>query len=227
MYKKLLLTAFAILLCNILFSQDQWDWNDTPARQDRSYSIAIGPKAGMGRAIVTNLLGSYGFQDGTAYQIGVIANAHFGHRYPQSLGGTGRIGVDAEILYGRRNIIAKNTKEDNLRIHCLEIPILAEIYPIPSLAIEVGPTLVSIMKCSSKQLQFKGKDDVSSEYLTFETKQISGMDLMLTFGINYKLPMGLTFDARYNLGCSALDVHLKSKISSPMVSISYLFSLVN
>lgn len=232
MYKKLLLIAFALLSCNILFSQDQWDWNDTPTSHDRSYSIAIGPKAGIGIAMgtdgtfMTSDSTSYGFDftSGIAYQIGASANIHFGRRNPQSPGGTGWLGVEAELLYSSRNIKAK---DGNLRMHCLEIPILVEIYPIPSLAIEIGPTFVSILKCSPEQLYF---DDIEPNTIAVgvpQIGQITGSDLMLTFGINYKLPMGLAFDARYNLGNKALAGNFDCKISSLMVSVSYLFSLVN
>lgn len=232
MYKKLLLIAFTLLSCNILFSQDQWDWNDAPASHDRSYSIAIGPKAGIGIAMGTDgvfmansMEYKFDFKNGVAYQIGAKANIHFGRRYPQSPGGTGWFGIEAEILYGNRNIKAK--ENGNLRMHCLEIPILVEIYPIPSLAIEIGPTFVSILKCSPEQLYF---DDVEPNTIAVgapQIGQISGSDLMLTFGINYKLPMGLAFDARYNLGNMGLAGNFDCKISSLMVTVSYLFSLVN
>lgn len=217
MYKKLLLTAFALLLCNVLFSQDEWDWNDTPASHDRSYSIAIGPKAGIGIAMGTKpKLLDFDFINGIAYQIGVSANIHFGRRYPQSFGEMGRFGVEAEVIYGVRKLGIEGMNK-TMSMQCIEVPFLAQFYPTPSLAIEVGPTFTKILQCGPEQLQL--------EDVRINTGELLSRDVMFTLGMTYKTPVNLMVDLRYNFGLSTLAGNLDSKVSSWMVSIVYIFKL--
>ena len=215
MHKKLLLITLALLSCHALLAQEEWSW--VGSTQDKSYRLELGPKIGAGLAIATQPTNfSSSFNNGLAYQLGLSTNMHFGRRYPTSPGGTGWFGLEAEVLYGNRNLGVEG-KETTLSMHCLEIPLLIQLYPIPSLAIEVGSTFTKILKCSPEQLQLNN--------VVLNTGKLSGSDVMLTAGIAYKTSINLMLDMRYNLGFSALAGNLDSKVSTAMLSVSYLFGL--
>lgn len=219
MQKKLCLMVLILLVCNALFAQEEnWNWNDDPImNRDKSYRIEIGPKVGIGMALGTNpTVFDLDIQNGMAYHFGASANIHFGRRRTQSPGGTGLFGIEAEALYGIRSI---GTQAGRMTMRCMEFPLLVQFYPIPSLAIEAGPTFVKTMKCTPDQLQF--------ESIVLNTGLLSGSDVMLTFGACYKAPFKLMIDFRYNLGTSNLAGNFDTKVSSLIFSIAYLFSLIN
>ena len=216
MHKKLLLIAFALLSCQALLAQEEeWSWSSST--QDKSYRFELGPKIGAGLALATKPTNySFNFSSGLAYQVGLSANMHFGRRYSTSPGGTGWFGLEAEILYGGRMLGIEGTKA-NMTMHCIEIPLLLQFYPAPSLAIEAGSTLTKIIKCSPEELQL--------ENVVLNTGQLASNDVMITMGVAYKTPINLMLDLRYNMGLFALAGNLDSKISSLKASIVYVLKL--
>lgn len=216
MYKKLLFIALALLSCQVLLAQEE-EWNWTGSTQDNSYRFELGPKVGAGLAFATQPTKyNFSFNRGLAYQFGLSANMHFGRRYSTSPGGTGWFGIEAEVMYGVRKLGTEGM-EATMTMQCIEVPVLAQFYPMPSLAIKVGPTFTKILKCAPEQLQL--------EDVVLHTGQLSSSDIMLTAGIAYKTPINLMVDLRYNLGLFALASNLDSKISTAMVSFAYAFKL--
>lgn len=223
MSKKLFFLAFALLTCNALFSQDPFNLDDSNNR-DKPFRIAAGVKVGGGLATATDptvITTAYpagytiDFKNGLALQAGAVGNIHFGRREKDiSPGGTGWTGLQAEVLYGYRSI---GTENGSLGMHCIEIPVLFQVYPITALAIEAGATFVSVLKCSPESLQFNG--------FSLNTGQFVGSnDIMISAGVSYKIPAGLMFGIRYNLGTSSLAGNFDSKVSSLMASFAYLFT---
>ena len=226
MRKMLFFLAFALLSCNALFSQDDFYRPGNLKDRDNSFRIAAGVKVGVGMAMATDptvVTASHptgyaiDFKNKLAFQTGAVANVHFGRRQDSSPGGTGWFGAQAEVLYGIRTIGTE--KGTTLKMHCLEIPVLFQVYPIPALAIEVGPTFTKILKCTPDQLQL---DDIA-----LNTGRMSSSDVMLTVGVAYKIPINLMVDFRYNIGLFPLAGNIDSKISSAMASVVYLFSFGN
>ena len=212
MRKHLLLVLLTALCCCGVFAQEDLD--------DRPYRIAIGPKVGVGLD-----MGSHSnhenlnFGMGFGYQVGAAFNAHFGRRYEMSEGGTGWFGLQVEALYGGRTIKLGST---NLGTSCFEVPVLAQLYVIPSLAIEAGATMVKVLGCSPDQLNYEGA--------TYGTGEIKGSDVMITAGLAYKSRINssssLLMDVRYNMGMSPLAGNFDTKVSSVMFSFVYLFNIV-
>jgi hypothetical protein len=213
MHKKLFFIVLALLACQALFSQEEWDWGGSV--QDKSYRFELDPKVGAGLTVATQPTNySFSFNSGLAYQFGLSTNMHLGRRYSTSPGGTGWFGIEAEVMYGIRKLGLEGINT-TLTMQCIEVPILAQFYPMPSLAIEVGPTLTKTLKCSPEKLQL--------ENVVLNTGQLSSSDIMLTAGIAYKTPVHLMFDLRYNLGIVPLAGNFDSKVSTAMVSVAYLF----
>lgn len=212
MRKHLLFVMLAVLCCSSLFAQECED--------DRPYRIALGPKVGIGLD-----MGSHSKQEnldfgmGFGYQVGAVFNVHFGRRYEMSCGGTGWFGLQVEAMYGGRNIKLGST---SLGTSCLEVPILAQLYVLPNLAIEAGATMVKVFGASPDQLNYQG--------VTYGTGEIKGSDVMITAGLAYKTSINtsssLMMDVRYNLGMSPLAGNFDTKVSSLMFSFVYLFNIV-
>ena len=207
MRKHLLLVLLAVMCCSGLFAQEP---------DDRPYRIAFGPKAGVGLDF-----GSHSTQQnldfgmGIGYQVGAAFNAHFGRRYELSQGGTGWFALQLEAMYGGRNIKLGSEK---LGTSCLEVPILAQLYVVPEIALEAGATMVKVFGGSPAELHYDGA--------TYGTGEIKGADVMLTVGAAYKSHSGLMLDLRYNMGMSPLAGNFDTKVSSVMFSIAYLFNIV-
>ena len=104
------------------------------------------------------------------------------------------------------------------RMQCVEIPLLAQVYPVSQLGLEAGVTLVRTMGFAPELMQ--------TDNAFLHTGQISAGDMMLTVGACYKTAFGLMLDARYNLGFSPLAGNLNTKVSTAMVSVAYLFDIV-
>lgn len=217
MCKKLFFLAFALLLCNVLFSQDPIP--TVGSNRDKSFRISAGIKVGGGMVVPTDPTTTnypIDFKNGPAFQSGAVGNIHFGRRTDSSPGGTGWLGIQAEVLYGYRSI---GTEQAPLTMHCVEIPVLLQVYPIPNLAINMGTTFVRTLKCSPEWLQF--------DNFVLNTSQLAGnSDVMLTFGASYWILEGLLIDFRYNLGTSAMAGNFDSKVSSLTASIAYVFNIV-
>lgn len=213
MRKHLLLLLLAVLCCNGLFAQDECE-------DDRPYRLAIGPKLGVGVAFGSHSnLENLDFGMGLGYQFGAAFNAHFGRRYELSCGGTGWFGLQVEAMYGGRNI---KLGSSSLGTSCLEVPVLAQLYLTPDIALQAGATAVMIFHANPDQLYYEGA--------TYSTGQIKGKDLMPTVGLAYKTRLNensaLLIDARYSMGMSNLAGNFDTKVSTAMLSIAYLFNIV-
>ena len=213
MRKHLLVLLFAALCCNGLIAQEECE-------DDRPLRIAIGPKVGVGLDMGSHSdLENLDFGMGFGYQFGAAFNAHFGRRTELSCGGTGWFGLQIEAMYGGRNIKLGSI---NLGTSCLEVPVLAQLYVTPSLALQAGATAVMILGSKPNQLYYEGA--------TYGTGEIKGGDVMATAGLAYKARLNgnsvLLIDARYNLGTSNLAGNFDTKVSSVMVSFAYLFNIV-
>ena len=184
---------------------------------ERDYRIAIGPKVGVGMSTGTalqlyDIKASYGM----AYQAGVAVNAHFGKRsrFGFGNGGTGWFGAEAEVLYGMRNLKLNGTA---VRMNCIEVPLLAQVYPIKEMGIEAGVTMVKVLGFTPDVMQ--------SDYAFLHTGQIKGGDVMLTAGLCFKAA-GMMIDARYNYGMSNLAGNFDTKVSTVTLSLAYLINIV-
>lgn len=213
MRKHLMLILLAALCCNGLFAQEECE-------DDRPYRLAIGPKVGIGMGMGSHSnLENLDFGMGLGYQVGAAFNAHFGRRYELSCGGTGWFGLQIEAMYGSRNI---KLGAEKLGTSCLEVPVLAQLYFTPGFALQAGATAVFVLKGTPNELYYEG--------VTYGTGKIKGSDVMITAGLAYKARFNgnsaLLIDARYNVGMSNLAGNFDTKVSSVMLSLSYLFNIV-
>lgn len=223
--KRILFLMLAVVSTASLFAQRIIDNEDLII--DPSFRISIGPKVGVNMASMSNLQEAYALNpsNGMGFQGGLAANIHFGRRTPKAKGGTGLWGVQVEAMYSQRTI---KTDIEDFKFSCLEVPVLAQYYILPSLCIEAGPTFVTTLSSSPDEIFIPYFEETSTSItdLTIKTGEIKAFDVMLSAGVGYKHRSGFTANARYNLGMSELAGNFAGKVSTVSVSIGWLFKVV-
>lgn len=233
--KKFLLLVLVVFATNNVLAQRvrkvgervDDDIKETPYIIDLSFRISIGPKVGMNMASMSGLQDelALNLSNGMGFQGGLAANIHFGRRTPKANGGTGLWGVQVEAMYSQRSI---KTDIEDFKFSCLEVPVLAQYYILPSLCIEAGPTFVTTLSSSPDEIFIPYFEETSTSItdLTIKTGEIKALDVMLSAGVGYKHRSGFTASARYNLGMSELAGNFAGKVSTVSVSIGWLFKVV-
>ena len=107
--------------------------------------------------------------------------------------------------------------ETAVRMNCIEVPLLAQVYPIQEMGIEAGVTMVKVLGFTPDVMQ--------SDYAFLHTGQIKSGDVMLTAGLCFKAA-GMMIDARYNYGMSNLAGNFDTKVSTVTLSLAYLINVV-
>lgn len=219
MYKKLIITFIALLFCVSAYTQEQvdrWIWPDEHIEDALYLHIGVGPKIVGGFAFATNPeFFDFSFKGGFAYQIGAALNVHVSHHPSLGLAGIGRVGLEIEALYSSQNL---KVGQDNMRINCLEIPVLVQLFVTSNFQIEAGATPTMILKVSPEYLQ--------AGNVVANVGDIRGDDVKVSVGVCYNIPFGLAIGLRYNLGMSELAENFHSKISTAMFSVNYMFPLI-
>ena len=219
--RSVVFVSLLLLMCNTVMAQltpPGVRRPNGPLLHPRGYMVAVGATGGYGIAMGTASR-VYDFRPtmSTSYHFGLAVNAQFierGRRGFRSDGGF-LFGVEVEALYGSRNTKVSGTLA---RLNCLEFPILVQYYPLSSLGVEAGITAVKFLGYSPDYLQIG--------FSHLHLGQISGGDMMPTIGVCYKTPFGLMLNARYYLGLSNLAGNLDSKMSTAIVSMTYLIPII-
>ncbi|MGQ1928225.1 porin family protein [Ornithobacterium rhinotracheale] len=110
---------------------------------------------------------------------------------------TERFSIQPEVLYSTQGAKWEGlgNSELKLKTQYINVPVLAKVYVADGFNIQAGP-----------QFGFKTGAKWEYEGNLFNTSKeidkdaISGFDFGLVFGAGYKTPIGVTIDARYNLG---------------------------
>lgn len=120
--------------------------------------------------------------------------------------------IQPELLYSSQGYKFGDVKGIN---SYLNIPIMAKVYPIEGLNIEIGPQLGYLL--SAKEKDTNNSQDAKEGY--------KSLDFGLTFGAGFKLAdYNLIFGLRYNLGLSnILENNNNIKNGVFQVSVGYLF----
>lgn len=191
--KKMFLTAAMMLVSVATFAQNAVG------------QITIQPKVGMNIANITDA-------DDADARIGLAVGAEFEY------GVTDMIGISAGFLYSMQG--AKTTIENvdaTMKLDYLNVPILANVYVAPGLAVKLG--IQPGFKLSSK---FKAETSgVSAEA---DLDDVKGFDISIPVGLSYQY-QNIVLDARYNWGVTKIMDDVDSKNSVFQITLGYKFSL--
>jgi hypothetical protein len=140
----------------------------------------------------------------TSFHLGALAE----------IGITEKFAVQPEVLYSAQGI---TEGDETLRLDYINIPVFAKYYLIEGLSLEAGPQLgINV----NSQYEYDGETEDADGFNT--------LDLAAALGVGYKLPMGVFFQANYNLGISDVmeevnGFQVDAKNNVFQFSVGYMF----
>lgn len=193
--KKMFLTAAMMLASVATFAQNAVG------------QITIQPKVGLNIANVTDA-------DDVDARIGLAAGAEFEY------GVTDMIGVSAGLVYSMQGYkFSEGNVDTTVKLDYLNVPILANVYVAPGLAVKLGVQpgfkLSSKTKIEGSGVSIEGESDDDG---------VKGFDLAIPVGVSYQY-QNIVLDARYNWGVTKVFDDGDSKNSVFQITLGYKFSL--
>lgn len=104
-----------------------------------------------------------------------------------------------------------------MKLDYLNVPILANVYVAPGLAVKLGIQ-------PGFKLSAKAKAEVSGASAETDLDDIKGFDLAIPVGVSYQY-QNIVLDARYNWGVTKIMDNVDSKNSVFQITLGYKFSL--
>lgn len=193
--KKMFLAAAMMLVSVATFAQNAVG------------QITIQPKVGLNIANVTDA-------DDVDARIGLAAGAEFEY------GVTDMIGVSAGLVYSMQGYkFSEGNYDTTVKLDYLNVPILANVYVAPGLAVKLGVQpgfkLSSKVKIEGSGTSIEGESD---------DEGVKGFDLAIPVGVSYQY-QNIVLDARYNWGVTKVFDDGDSKNSVFQITLGYKFSL--
>lgn len=193
--KKMFLAAAMMLVSVATFAQNAVG------------QITIQPKVGLNIANVTDA-------DDADARIGLAAGAEFEY------GVTDMIGVSAGLVYSMQGYkYSEGNVDTTVKLDYLNVPILANVYVAPGLAVKLGVQpgfkLSSKTKIEGSGVSIEGESDDDG---------VKGFDLAIPVGVSYQY-QNIVLDARYNWGVTKVYDGGDSKNSVFQITLGYKFSL--
>lgn len=177
--------------------------------------IKIGAKAGLNISNISDLDDS---KSKTGFHVGAVAEIFI----------TEKFSVQPEIIYSTQGAKQEETVyfmgvsakfKATTKLDYLNIPIMAKYYIIDGLNVQAGPQVGFNVKSEAK-MEANGESETMD--MKSDTKKV---DFGLNLGVGYELPIGVFFDARYNLGLSKIskegDNSAKNRVFQ--ISVGYKF----
>ena len=174
--------------------------------------ITLQPKVGIN---IANLTG-----DGNKAKVGVVAG------FEAEYGVAENFGIAAGLLYSMEGAKGDkvNGEAPKLNLDYLDIPVLAQYYIIPGLAIKVGAQLGINVR---KKISYDGDSmDVDKFFkaLGIDTN-VESVNVCIPIGASYEY-QNFVFDGRYNLGLTKTFKNMnKNKSSIFTFTVGYKFAL--
>ena len=193
--KKMFLAAAMMLVSVATFAQNAVG------------QITIQPKVGLNIANVTDA-------DDVDARIGLAAGAEFEY------GVTDMIGVSAGLVYSMQGYkFSEGNYDTTVKLDYLNVPILANVYVAPGLAVKLGVQpgfkLSSKVKIEGSGTSIEGESDDDG---------VKGFDLAIPVGVSYQY-QNIVLDARYNWGVTKVFDDGDSKNSVFQITLGYKFAL--
>lgn len=173
--------------------------------------VAIGIKGGLNFAnLSVSQSGATNYNNRTGYHFGAFALFKFG-----------KIGLQPELLFSKQGSkYSVSTSDFDSNFDYINIPIILKLYTVAGINIQVGPQIGFLSGAEAKQTI--GSVTTTTNLSNFYKKN----DISLALGLGWDLPFGLTIDARYNLGLSAINDGLNTNdTKNQVIQVSAGFKL--
>lgn len=163
-------------------------------------SITLQPKVGINLASMTDC-------DDSKMRVGLVAGVEAAYQMSDAFA------VSAGLNYSMQGV--KGDNDYTLKADYLNIPILANYYVMPGLAIKAGVQPGFLMSCKEDD----GDDDVDVK------EKAEKFDLSIPVGLSYEIS-DFVIDARYNFGLTKVwKEGSDSKNSVISLTVGYKFGL--
>ena len=170
---------------------------------------SVTPKVGINLANITNA-------DDASMRFGLVAGADLTYRVSQPFAIS--VGAFYSMQGAKENVKIDGVKvEEKANLDYINLPILANVYVVPGLAIKAG---------IQPGFNVKHKYKVESQGYSYEgdIEDFNSFDLSIPFGLSYEIS-DFVIDARYNLGLTKLIDEEKSKNSVFQFTVGYKIPL--
>lgn len=206
--RLMILTALFSLFCLASFGQG-------PGKKEKVLKTKFGLKAGVNLANIKNGQTSLNFSPGmkTDFQAGAMLNMHFGKRIEGSPVGTGKFGIQPELLYSRQGFTVNG---ESINLDFVTLPVMAKYYMTEKFNIGVGPYVGYLLSSAPNSSVIDGAQINLSDLK-------GSIDVGMGAGIGYETTFGLSVEARYNLGMSDMAKNLKWQNNVIAFSLGWLF----
>lgn len=156
--------------------------------------------------------------EGAKMKLGLVAGAEFGYNINDMFAVTAGALVS---LQGAKFDDTSVTKDMTTNLTYLNVPILANVYVAPGLAIKAGVQPGFLLSRKTKFDELIGSGSWASAELT-STDGMKKFDLSIPLGLSYEFS-DFVIDARYNLGLTNINDtdNFKSKNGVIMLTVGY------
>ena len=189
--KKILVMAVMMLSSVAMFAQTE------------AGKLTVQPKVGMNIANLTDL-------DGSKSLIGLAAGAELEY------GLTDMLSLSAGAMFSMQGAkFDEDGVEAKAKLNYLTVPVLANVYVLPGLAVKLG--LQPAFKLRAKAKAEGGGIEVEKDI-----DGVKSMELSVPVGLSYEIS-NVVLDARYNWGITKADDVCKNSVFQ--ITLGYKFAL--
>ena len=169
----------------------------TANAQNEVGTITLQPKVGLNMASLTDC-------DDSKTRMGIVAGVEAAYNMSES------IALSAGVNYSMQGVKIDGGGDPTYKMDYINIPVLANYYVIPGLAIKAGvqPGFLVSAKCDD--------DDIKDNCKSF--------DLSIPVGVSYEY-QNFVLDARYNFGMTKVFEDGDSKNSVISITLGYKFGI--
>lgn len=155
-----------------------------------------------------------GDTEGTKMRLGLAAGAEFGYMFAEKFGATAGLLVS---MQGSNYKDDSYMKDQSNTLTYLNVPVLANYYIIPGLAVKAGVQLGFLLSAKHKGSELY--DGVWHDFDESGTDGIKKMDFSIPLGLSYEIS-DFVIDARYNLGVANINDHGIGKIRNSVIMLT-------
>ena len=180
----------------------------TASAQQEVGTWSVTPKVGINLAKVTNA-------NDASMKVGLVAGADLNYQIAE------KFAVSAGVFYSMQGAKSKDDGiKTTAKLDYINIPILAQFYVVPGLALKAG--IQPAFNVKHKYKVESGGSSAEADYPDFKT-----FDFSIPLGVSYEFS-NFVIDARYNLGLTKLvDNGESSKNSVIQFTVGYIIPVNN
>lgn len=113
-----------------------------------------------------------------------------------------KIGIQPELIFSQQGSKVRfNSQDFNANFSYLNVPVLLKLYLAAGLNLQLGPQFGFLTSAESDYNPVTNTPQNGTDLKSF----YKNSDLSVAMGVGWDLPLGITLDARYNLGVKEIQ----------------------